>query len=336
MADLSSILPTMPTYFGAQLPVSPPSSGSSPLMDALRTVTAVKPAVAQNPYSLVPAASGPPANPQSHFGAVLPTMSSPAARVAAPAAPVSSGGASPPAAGSEWSAPTPGSMSPETAATNFIPGGMPGADHAGLAAQFALHPIDYTAFHAAKLANAMQASAPPTVAAPGAPQDVTGQGGETDYTRWMASKRAEQAQNTLPMYNGQSGAGFTELGPNSPRMEAPAHPAAVNVIRAGIPDNGGSGGGGISPAQLAAIAPFLEKRQEFNLNADAQNNIDLRSMATATRDRALKAAGTDPLKRQLALSEYERQLWALKGGANMGFLRANYKTDPVTGELVAP
>ena len=227
-------------------------------------------------------------------------------------------------------------MSPETAATNFIPGGMPGADHAGLAAQFALHPIDYTAFHAAKLANAMQASAPPTVAAPGAPQDVTGQGGETDYTRWMASIRAEQAQNTLPMYDGQNGAGFTELGPNSPRMEAPAHPAAVNVIRAGIPDNGGGGGGGISPAQLAAIAPFLEKRQEFNLNADAQNNIDLRSMATATRDRALKAAGTDPLKRQLALSEYERQLWALKGGANMGFLRANYKTDPVTGELVAP
>ena len=278
MADLSSILPTMPTYFGAQLPASPPASGTSPIMDALRTVSAVKPPVPQNPYSLVPAASGPPANPQSHFGAVLPARSPPAARIAAPAA----SGALAPAAGGFTPAPRPADMiasptlggepaqsggytPPGVAAPNVIAGGLPQP------APLPPHPADYATWYAGKLAENMQAGA-----------EAGPQGGQ----------------------------GIHFIGPNSPPMEAPAHPAAVNVIRGGIQSGGGgdAGGGGMNLMQFEAVKPLVEARmQAQQLNPAMTIPNELMAMAKYRRDQRI-AGKEDPTK---VMADYEGELYRI-------------------------
>ena len=304
MADLSSILPTMPTYFGAQLPVSPPSSGSSPLMDALRTVTAVKPAVAQNPFSMVPAAAGPPTNPQSHFGALLPTMSPPAARIAAPparpvapAAPGGGTGGAPPETGGAM-VPPGGGAPPEiggmAAAPNVIQGGVPGATMPSEVPGM-LHPADHA----------------------------------IAYEQHLARQRDAQP------FNGTNVNEFTTLGPDSPRMEGPA-PAAPNVIRAGVPSGGGAPASGMSLMQLEAIKPFLLGRQEAMLDPTKRILNEIVGHAAAERDQVLNDAKATPIQKKVAINTYMLEARrALYASGALGYASAgNAKVDPTTGEIV--
>ena len=260
MTDLSSVLPTMPTYFGAQIPAPPPASGASPFMDALRTVTAVRPPVPRNPLSLVPPAAGPPANPQGYFGAQIPAPTRPTQSVVRPAAPAapapaaSLGGGAPPETGGMAAAP------------NVIQGGaFPPSEVAGM-----VHPAEHAIAYQQNLAR----------------------------------------QRDIQPFNGTNTNEFTTLDANSPRMEGPA-PAAPNVIRGGIPDNGGGNGGRMNAIQFDALRPILQSKmeaaqriqqlqEESRLNIAAHPEIAAKQgMAQDSQrqaDLTLAAQGSDPVK----------------------------------------
>lgn len=152
----------------------------------------------------------------------------PRSAVSAPAAPVASSGGAPPETG--------GAMVP-------LGGGAPPEIGSGLAAP-----------------NVIQGGVPGATT----PSEVPGMLHPADHAIAYAQHLA--AQREIQPYDGTNGNEFTTLGPNSPRMDASASPAAVNVIRAGVPDNGGGGGRGINAVQLSALMPLLAGQQAARLD----------------------------------------------------------------------
>lgn len=157
-------------------------------------------------------------------------------------------------------------------------------------------------------------AASPNVIAGGLPQPAPLPPHPADYATWYASKLAENMQAGAEA-GPQGGQGIYFVGPNSPPMEAPAHPAAVNVIRGGIPSGGGGdvGGGGMNLMQLEALKPFLLARQAAQLNVPMQSQriLSTESQKQYEVARALAADPTNPalLRAQAVFNSKAYQDW---------------------------
>ena len=130
-----------------------------------------------------------------------------------------------------------------------------------------------------------------------------------DYATWYAGKLAENMQAGAEA-GPQGGQGIHFIGPNSPPMEAPAHPAAVNVIRGGIQSGGGgdAGGGGMNLMQFEAVKPLVEARmQAQQLNPAMTIPNELMAMAKYRRDQRI-AGKEDPTK---VMADYEGELYRI-------------------------
>ncbi len=130
-----------------------------------------------------------------------------------------------------------------------------------------------------------------------------------DYATWYAGKLAENMQGGAEA-GPQGGQGLHFIGPESPRMEAPAGRAAVNVIRGGMPSIGGEGGNLMTyaaqqPEREAALKarldPAIGAKQAMALDSQRQLalNTDLSSgdpVKVANAQRGLAYYKTDAYK----------------------------------------
>ena len=149
-------------------------------------------------------------------------------------------------------------------------------------------------------------AASPNVIAGGLPQPAPLPPHPADYATWYAGKLAENMQAGAEA-GPQGGQGIHFVGPNSPPMEAPAHPAAVNVIRGGIPSGGGQAPG-MNLMQFEAVKPLIEARmQAQQLNPAMTIPNELMAMAKYRRDQRI-AGKEDPTK---VMADYEGELYRI-------------------------
>ena len=149
-------------------------------------------------------------------------------------------------------------------------------------------------------------AASPNVIAGGLPQPAPLPPHPADYATWYAGKLAENMQAGAEA-GPQGGQGIHFVGPNSPPMEAPVHPAAVNVIRGGIPSGGGQAPG-MNLMQFEAVKPLIEARmQAQQLNPAMTIPNELMAMAKYRRDQRI-ASKEDPTK---VMADYEGELYRI-------------------------